>query len=163
MTMLNTSGFLRDYFRSRKSSPQKERGEAGFTLVEVMVVMVIIGLLTTFVIINVLPSQDRAMAQKAKGDIRLLEQAAEMYRLDMLDYPEETNGLDALVSLPSGAPNAERYRPGGYVKFLPDDPWGQPYIYRYPGENGVFDILSLGSDGEPGGENLAQDITSWQK
>lgn len=103
------------------------------------------------------------MAQKAKGDIRLLEQAAEMYRLDMLDYPEETNGLDALVSLPSGAPNAERYRPGGYVKFLPDDPWGRPYIYRYPGENGVFDILSLGSDGEPGGENLAQDITSWQK
>ncbi len=147
----------------QKSDFLKARKEAGFTLVEVMVVMVIIGLLTTFVIINVLPSQDRAMVQKAKGDIRLLEQAAEMYRLDMLDYPEESAGLDALVSLPSGAANPERYRPGGYVKFLPDDPWGRPYIYRYPGESGSFDILSLGSDGEPGGENLAQDIASWQK
>ncbi len=147
-------------FASHRRRPTTE---TGFTLVEVMVVMVIIGLLTTFVIINVLPSQDRAMVQKAKADIRLLEQAAEMYRLDMLDYPPEETGLGALQAVPAGALNAERYRRGGYVKFLPDDPWGRPYVYRYPGENGAFDILSFGSDGEPGGENLAQDIVSWQK
>lgn len=156
----------------KKKNPNKTAGntegnpaknERGFTLVEVMVVMVIIGLLTTFVVINVLPSQDKAMVQKAKGDIRLLEQAAEMYRLDMLDYPDEAAGLSALKTLPSGSDKADRYRKGGYVKFLPNDPWDRPYIYRYPGEHGVFDILSYGSDGEPGGEELAADIVSWQQ
>jgi len=142
---------------------KKRKSEDGFTLVEVMVVMVIIGLLATFVVINVLPSQDKAMVQKTKGDIRLLEQAAEMYRLDMLDYPPEDAGLSALKNLPNGTDNEDRYRPGGYVKFLPDDPWGRPYIYRYPGENGVIDILSYGSDGQPGGEGLAADIVSWEQ
>jgi len=146
--------------RPEASRPENDKG---FTLVEVMVVMVIIGLLTTFVVINVLPSQDKAMVQKAKGDIRLLEQAAEMYRLDMLDYPDEDAGLEALRSLPNGSDKADRYRKGGYVKFLPNDPWDRPYIYRYPGENGVFDILSYGADGEPGGEDLAADIVSWQQ
>ncbi len=142
---------------------KRQKREDGFTLVEVMVVMVIIGLITTFVVINVLPSQDKAMVQKAKGDIRLIEQALEMYRLDMLDYPAEDTGLAALKSLPANAPNAERYRDGGYVKFLPDDPWGRPYIYVYPGEHGVVDIMSYGSDGQPGGEKLASDIVSWQQ
>lgn len=142
---------------------KQKKSDDGFTLVEVMVVMVIIGLLATFVVINVLPSQDKAMVQKAKGDIRLLEQAIEMYRLDMLDYPDEDAGLEALRALPPGADNGDRYRTGGYVKFLPDDPWGRPYIYRYPGEYGVVDILSYGSDGQPGGEGLAADVVSWQQ
>ena len=141
-----------------KASKKKEDG---FTLVEVMVTLVIIGLLTTFVVINVLPAQDKALVQKAKGDIRILEQAMEMYRLDMFDYPEQDAGLDALKELPSGADEA-RYRKGGYIKLLPDDPWGRPYIYRYPGDNGVYDILSYGSDGEPGGEDQAADIVSWE-
>jgi len=135
--------------------------EEGFTLVEVMVTLVIIGLLTTFVVINVLPAQDKALVQKAKGDIRILEQAMEMYRLDMFDYPEQDAGLEALKEIPSGADEA-RYRKGGYIKLLPKDPWGRPYIYRYPGENGVFDILSYGSDGEPGGEDQAADIVNWE-
>jgi len=135
--------------------------EDGFTLVEVMVTLVIIGLLTTFVVINVLPAQDKALVQKAKGDIRILEQALEMYRLDMFDYPEEDAGLDALKDMPSGADGA-RYRKGGYIKLLPNDPWGRPYVYRYPGENGVYDIMSYGSDGEPGGEDQAADIVSWE-
>jgi len=80
--------------------------------------------------------------QKAKGDIRILEQALEMYRLDMFDYPEQEAGLEALKELPSGADEA-RYRKGGYIKLLPNDPWGRPYVYRYPGENGVYDIISL--------------------
>lgn len=140
---------------------KRQKKEEGFTLVEVMVTLVIIGLLTTFVVINVLPAQDKALVQKAKGDIRILEQAMEMYRLDMFDYPEQDAGLEALKELPSGADEA-RYRKGGYIKLLPNDPWGRPYIYRYPGENGVFDIVSYGSDGEPGGEDQAADIVSWE-
>ena len=128
-----------------------------------MVVMVIIGLLVTFVVINVLPSQDKAMVQKAKADIRILEQAMEMYRLDMLDYASDQAGLAALQELQPGTANAERYRKGGYVKFLPEDPWGNPYVYQYPGDNGVFDIMSYGSDGQTGGEELAADIVSWER
>lgn len=143
-------------------SKTRRKNEDGFTLVEVMVVMVIIGLLATFVVINVLPSQDKAMVQKAKADIRLLEQAMEMYRLDMLDYPPEDAGLQALRSLPAGSVNEERYRTGGYVKFLPQDPWGRDYLYRYPGDYGVIDIFSYGQDGEEGGEGLAADIVSWE-
>lgn len=145
----------------KDTEQQKQKKEEGFTLVEVMVTLVIIGLLTTFVVINVLPAQDKALVQKAKGDIRILEQAMEMYRLDMFDYPEQEAGLEALKELPSGADQA-RYRKGGYIKLLPNDPWGRPYVYRYPGENGVYDILSYGSDGEPGGEEQAADIVSWE-
>ncbi len=139
------------------------KNEQGFTLVEVMVTMVIIGLLTTFVVFNVLPAQDKAMVQKAKADIRNLENGLEQYRLDMMDYPAQEAGLDALKSLPTGAANADRYRTGGYVKFLPNDPWGRPYLYEYPGEHGLVDIYSYGSDGEPGGEKLAADIVSWEQ
>ena len=145
----------------KKTEKKRQNKEAGFTLVEVMVTLVIISLLTTFVVINVLPAQDKALVQKAKGDIRILEQALEMYRLDMFDYPEQDAGLEALKAMPSGVDEA-RYRKGGYIKLLPNDPWGRPYIYRYPGENGVYDILSYGSDGEPGGEEQAADIVSWE-
>ncbi|MEE9346883.1 MAG: type II secretion system major pseudopilin GspG [Robiginitomaculum sp.] len=141
---------------------QNRKNEAGFTLVEVMVTMVIIGLLTTFVVFNVLPAQDKAMVQKAKADIRNLENGLEQYRLDMLDYPSQEAGLDALKALARGSLNADRYRTGGYVKFLPNDPWGRPYLYDYPGEHGLVDIYSYGSDGEPGGEKLATDIVSWE-
>ena len=144
-----------------KDLQETHRKEQGFTLVEVMVTLVIIGLLTTFVVINVLPAQDKALTQKAKGDIRILEQAMEMYRLDMFDYPAQEAGLEALQQRPSGA-DESRYRQGGYIKLLPKDPWGRPYVYRYPGENGVFDILSYGSDGEPGGEDQAADIVNWE-
>jgi general secretion pathway protein G len=136
--------------------------EAGFTLVEVMVTLVIIGLLTTFVVMNVLPVQDRALRQKAQGDIKQFELALEQYRLDMFDYPEQSVGLQALTTRPSGADEA-RYRPGGYIKVLEKDPWGNEYGYRYPGEYGVVDIFSYGSDGEPGGEDNAADITNWER
>lgn len=139
----------------------KEVYEAGFTLVEVMVVMVIIGLLTTFVLLNISPSLDRANVTKARGDIRTIEQALEMYRLDMLDYPPQTAGLPALRKVPNGILNADRYRQGGYVKSLPKDPWGQDYVYRYPGQNAIVDVLSYGSDGELGGEGLAADVVNW--
>ena len=131
----------------------------GFTLVELMVVIVIIGLLATVVAINVLPSQDRAMTTKAKADIATLEQAIETYRLDNLDFPAD---LQALVAAPAGLPNPERYRPGGYIRRLPEDPWGHPYQYRRrSAHNGQFDVYSLGADRKEGGEGNDADLGNW--
>ena len=138
----------------------RRKGEEGFTLVELMVVIVIIGLLATVVLINVLPSQDKAMATKARADIATLEQAMEMYRLDNLSYPSGGAGLQALVSAPGGLTQPGRYRPGGYIKSLPNDPWGRPYQLSVPGRSGPFDIYSLGADGAPGGEGENADIYS---
>lgn len=132
--------------------------EQGFTLVELMVVIVIIGLLATVVMINVLPSQDQAMRTKARADIATLEQAMEMYRLDNLSYPSGGDGLNALRSAPSNLPQPGRYRPGGYIKKLPADPWGRPYQLATPGRAGPFDIYSLGQDGAPGGDGENADI-----
>ena len=140
----------------------RRRNQDGFTLVELMVVIVIIGLLATVVMLNVLPSQDRAMVQKARADVAVLEQAVESYRLDNLTYPAGEAGLQALVEPPAGLARPDRYREGGYVRRLPEDPWGNPYQYRAPGEHGAFDIYSLGADGEPGGEKNDADIGNWQ-
>jgi general secretion pathway protein G len=126
-----------------------------------MVVIVIIGLLTTIVVINVLPSQDKAMVQKAKTDVALLEQAVERYRLDNLTYPSTSDGLQALVQPPAGLTQPERYSRGGYIKRLPEDPWGQPYQYASPGQHGPFDIYSYGADGREGGEDEDADIGNW--
>lgn len=131
--------------------------EEGFTLVELMVVIVILGLLATVVLINVLPSQDRAMATKARADIATLEQAMEMYRLDNFSYPNQGDGLQALAAAPASA-QPGRYRSGGYIKNLPSDPWGRPYQLAVPGRSGPFDIFSLGADGAPGGEGENADI-----
>lgn len=142
---------------------RKRNREAGFTLVELLVVLVILGLLATIVVINVLPSQRRAMQEKAKADIATLEQAIDTYQLENFTLPRTQDGLDALVRPPADLQQPERYRAGGYVKRLPKDPWGNPYQYRTPGENGrQFDIFSFGSDGKPGGEKDAADIGNWQ-
>ena len=139
------------------------RKRAGFTLVEVMVVVVIIGLLATVVVINVLPAQDRAMVEKAGADIAVLEQAVETYRLDNLTFPRSEDGLQALVAPPASLNRPERYRQGGYVRRLPDDPWGNPYQDRQPGrDNRPFEIISLGADGQEGGEGNDADISNWR-
>lgn len=135
---------------------------AGFSLLELMVVLVILGLLATIVVINVLPSQDRAMVEKATADIRTLEQAVELYRLEMLSYPSTEDGLEALVNGPSDNSLAVRFPSSGFIRRLPDDPWGNPYQYLYPGENGEFDIFTLGQDGRAGGDGLDADIGNWQ-
>ena len=141
--------------------PENKRPRrAGFTLVEMMVVVVILGLLATVVIINVLPAQGRAMKEKARADIATLEQAIESYRLDTFSFPRGDAGLQALVAAPAGVP-ASRYREGGYIKRLPDDPWGNAYQDRYPGKNGPFDIYSYGADGKEGGEGDDADIGNW--
>jgi len=141
--------------------PTRRAHEAGFTLVELMVVIVIIGLLATVVMLNVLPSQDRAMVEKARADIAVLEQAVEIYRLELLTFPRTDDGLHALVSAPRNLDRPERYRGGGYVRRLPQDPWGNAYRYVYPGRHGVYDIYSLGADGREGGEDNGTDIGNW--
>lgn len=125
-----------------------QRKEWGFTLVEMMVVIVIIGLLATIVIINVMPAADRAAVTKARADIQTLEQAAEMYRLDNMRYPTTEEGLQALVA-------------ANQVRRLPNDPWNRPYVYAAPGANGrPFSISTLGADGQPGGDGENADITN---
>ena len=134
--------------------------ERGFTLVELMVVIVIIGLLATIVAINVIPATDTARVEKAKADIATIEQALEQYRLDNLTYPAGSDGLQALLNPPASLAQPQRYRRGGYIKKLPDDPWGRAYLYTVPGRKGAFDISSLGADGQPGGESENADIYS---
>ena len=145
-------------FTDMSRNRRDPKDENGFTLVELMVVIVIIGLLATVVMINVLPSQDKAMTTKARADIATLEQAMEMYRLDNLTYPAPGDGLNALASPPAGAAAAGSYRPGGYIRSLPKDPWGRPYQLAVPGRRGPFDVYSLGADGAPGGQAENADI-----
>lgn len=133
--------------------------DAGVTLVEMMVVIVIIGLVTAVVVINVLPSQDTARTEKARADIRVIEQALELYRMDYSRYPAMEHGLQALLEPPqregAGAQEA-------YIRRLPNDPWGRPYEYVIPGAHGAVDIYTLGADGQEGGEGVDADIGNWQ-
>jgi general secretion pathway protein G len=150
-----------DFSRNREPAERRPRDERGFTLTELMVVLFIVGLLATVVLINVLPSQDRAMVTKARSDIAALETAMEQYRLDNLTYPNAADGLAALRAAPAGLADPSRYRPGGYVRNLPEDPWGRPYQLAVPGQDGApFSVYSLGADGAPGGENENADIYS---
>ena len=145
---------------SKLNNARKRQKRLGFTLVELMVVIVIIGLLATVVAINVLPSQDRAMVGKARADISVLEQAIETYRLDNLTFPDD---LNALTTAPASLAQPERYRQGGYIRRLPEDPWGNPYQYRrQSAHGGQFDVYSLGADGKEGGEGNDADLGNWQ-
>lgn len=125
-----------------------------------MVVVVIIGLLMAVVTAQVMGNVDEARTSKARQDIRALEVALDMYRMDNARYPTTEQGLEALVRKPAD-PTLIRWRPDGYVKRLSKDPWGQPYLYVSPGERGPFDLFSLGADREPGGEGFDADIGNW--
>ncbi|MET4896476.1 type II secretion system major pseudopilin GspG [Sphingomonadaceae bacterium jetA1] len=142
---------------------RRKRREDGFTLVELMVVIVIIGLLATIVALNVLPSGDTARIQKAKTDIANIEQGLDLYKLQNLTYPTTAQGLQALVSMPAGLADPSRYQRGGYLKKLPDDPWGRPYLYAAPGQHGEADVWTYGADGKEGGEGINADIGNWGK
>jgi len=146
--------------RPHDADAVKDR-EAGLSLIEIMVVMVIIGLLATIIVINVLPTQNRAMLEKARADVGQLENAVEMYRLTLNRYPTTEEGLDALVTAPDDPRDAQRFPEGGFINRLPEDPWGNAYQYLYPGEYGRFDVWSWGADGRSGGEGEDADIGNW--
>lgn len=137
---------------------QTSNKQKGFTLLEVMVVIVILGILASMVVPNLMGNKDKADQQKAVSDIVALENSLDMYKLDNSIYPTTEQGLEALVQKPTMSPEPRNYRDGGYVKRLPQDPWRNDYLLLSPGENGKIDIFSAGPDGQPGTED---DIGNW--
>jgi general secretion pathway protein G len=135
--------------------------QSGFTLIEVIVVVVILGILASVVVPKVVNRTGQAQIVKAKQDIRALESALQLYRVDNFDYPTTDQGLQALAEKPSTSPEPRNWQSGGYIKSIPKDPWGNEYQYLNPGENGEFDIVTLGKDGRPGGTGDNADIGNW--
>lgn len=135
--------------------------QQGFSLVEILVVLVILGLLVSVVAPTVLNRADEARVQKVYADFANIETALKLYRLDNFIYPSTEQGMDALVE-PSGLdPVPRNFKDGGYLERVPADPWGRPYLYLSPGENGDFDLYSLGADGLSGGEDQNADLGNW--
>ena len=132
--------------------------QRGFTLLEIMVVIVILGILASLVVPNLMGNKEKADRQKAVSDITALENALDMYKLDNSIYPNTEQGLEALVSKPTSQPEPRNYRDDGYIKRLPQDPWNNDYQLVSPGEHGKIDIFSMGLDGEAGTDD---DIGNW--
>ena len=143
-------------YQTVKINPKKQ---SGFTLIEIMVVVVIIGILASVVVPRIMDNPDKARTAKAKNDIRALESAMDLYRLDNFTYPSTDEGLDALITSPSSSP--ANWKQGGYIKKLNNDPWGNDYLYDNEGGNIV--IYTYGADGSEGGEGPSKDISSADK
>ncbi|MCR9183810.1 MAG: type II secretion system major pseudopilin GspG [Halieaceae bacterium] len=139
------------------------RTHSGFSLVEILVVLVIMGLLISVVAPTVLNRADEARIQKVHADFKAIETALKIYRLDNYVYPTTEQGLDALVEASNLDPQPRNFKDGGYLPEVPLDPWGRPYLFLSPGENGEVDIYSLGADGLSGGEGQNADIGNWKE
>lgn len=143
---------------------KRNYGAEGFTLIELMVVIVIIGILAGLIVPRIMGRPDEARQAKARMQIESLETALKLYRLDNGSYPTTEQGLQALVEAPEVGELAKRWREGGYLEKgkVPKDPWDNEFVYLCPGANGDFDLLSYGADGEQGGEGKNKDITNWE-
>jgi general secretion pathway protein G len=143
-----------------RNASNHRRLQRGFTLIEIMVVVVILGILAALVAPNVIRRVDDARVTKAKQDIRAYETALNLYRMDNFRYPTTEQGLQSLVQKPSD-PNIRNWKEGGYIDSLKKDPWGRDYLYISPGTRGEFDLYTLGADGQPDGEGPDADIGNW--
>ncbi len=137
--------------------------QSGFSLIEIMVVVIIIGLLASIVAPQVLNRADEARIQKVKSDFKSIQTGLKMYRIDNYAYPTSEQGLQALVERPTMAPQPRNWDESGYLEQLPRDPWGNPYLYLSPGESHDYNIYTLGADGVSGGEDQNADISVWDE
>ena len=135
--------------------------QGGFTLIEIMVVIIIIGILVAMVAPQVMGRIDQAQVTRVRSDLRAVESALKFYRLDNFAYPTSEQGLEALVTKPND-PNIRNWNKNGYLPRMPKDPWQRPYLYMNPGQNGEIDVYSLGADGQPGGEGINADLGNWE-
>ena len=145
------------------SSPFDRRplSNRGFTLIEVMIVVVILSVLAALVVPRIMSRPGQARVVRAGQDIRAIEAALDLYRLDNFRYPSGDQGLAALVTRPTSDPAADNWNDDGYLKKLPKDPWGDPYRYRQPGQHGKFDLYTLGADAQEGGDGEDADTGNW--
>ncbi len=137
--------------------------QQGFSLIEILVVVVILGILGATVAPRLFVQADKARVTRAKTDIAKLDSLIELYKTQTGVFPSTEQGLYALVRKPAGEPEPRNYPPAGYIKKLPKDPWENEYYYIYPGEHGPYDIFSLGADGQEGGEGFDADISNWDQ
>ncbi|HET8708081.1 MAG TPA: type II secretion system major pseudopilin GspG [Pseudomonadales bacterium] len=133
------------------------KAQTGFTMIEIMVVVAILGILAAMVVPSIIGKDDQARVARAKSDIKAISSALDMYKLDNYKYPTTEQGLEALVNKPE---NAKNWPEGGYLKKVPTDPWENPFVYVSPAEGAPYEIISYGSDGQEGGEGYAADISS---
>jgi len=150
---------------STQAGPRKHpraQEPRGFSLIELMVVVVILSILAVVIVPRVIDRPDQARAARAQSDIAAIESALNLYRLDNQRYPTTEQGLQALVEEPTRAPVPQNWASGGYIGRLPMDPWGQDYQYLNPGVHGDFDLFSYGADGRSGGSGVDADVVTWQ-
>ncbi len=146
-----------------KGPLQPKTTQQGFSLIEIMVVVVILGILASVVAPKFFGAAEEARITRVKADFAQLDSTLALYKLNNYFFPSTEQGLEALVHKPSGDPEPKNYPQGGYLPRLPKDPWGNPYYYVFPGEFGPYDLYSLGADGEEGGDGAAADIGNWDE